>query len=151
MKALFTIALITQCLIACTQTYTANPNAPINDVATNDYNLTISGLTPPTLDTTFFGLETVCINLTHTYDSDLNIFIIAPDGTTAQLVSGIGGGNDNFTNTCFNIYAPQPITAGNAPFTGTFRPMGEIGRVNNGQNGNGVWKLRVVDVAAADV
>lgn len=133
------------------QTFTATPNAPINDNTTNEYNLVVSGLSPANIDTLNFGLETICINLTHTWDSDLNIYIIAPDGTTSALVMGMGGANDNYTNTCFNAFASQSITAGTAPFTGTFRPMGEIGRVNNGQNGNGTWKLRVVDSYPADV
>jgi subtilisin-like proprotein convertase family protein len=136
--------------ISIAQTFTANPNSAINDNATTDYNLTVSGLSPSTIDTLNFGLETVCINLTHTWDSDLNIYIIAPDGTSAALTMGQGGSDDNYTNTCFNENATQSITAGSAPFTGTFRPMGEIGRVNNGQNGNGVWKLRVIDTYPAD-
>jgi len=133
------------------QTYTANINQPINDVTPNDFTYTVSGLSPANIDTSLFGLETVCINLTHTYDADLNIYLIAPDGTTATLVAGVGGGNDDFTNTCFNAYATQTIGSGTAPYSGTFVPMGQMGRVNNGQNGNGVWKIRVDDVAAGDV
>ncbi len=133
------------------QTYTASINAPIVDVFTNEYSFTVSGLSPANIDTMNFGLETVCINLTHTYDGDLNISLIAPDGTTAPLATGLGGGGDDYTNTCFNVYAPLAISAGAPPFTGTFSPMGQMGRVNNGQNGNGVWKIRVADVAAQDV
>lgn len=132
------------------QTFTANPNSAINDYATTEYNLIVSGLSPSTIDTSNFGLETVCINLTHTWDSDLNIYIVAPDGTTGMLTLGNGGSDDNYTNTCFNPGASTPITAGSAPFTGTFRPQGQMGLVNNGQNGNGTWKLRVVDTYPAD-
>ncbi|MFM2016561.1 MAG: hypothetical protein RL007_217 [Bacteroidota bacterium] len=150
MKNIFFLALITISAACSAQTFTANPNSAINDNATTDYNLTVSGLSPSTIDTLNFGLETVCINLTHTWDSDLNIYIIAPDGTSSALTMGQGGSDDNYTNTCFNENASQSITAGSAPFTGTFRPMGEIGRVNNGQNGNGLWKLRVIDTYPAD-
>lgn len=123
---------------------------PIADLATTDFPLSVSGLNPATIDTNNFGLETVCINLTHTYDSDLRITLISPDGTSSVLIDRIGGGNDNFTNTCLNHYASTPITAGQAPFTGTFSPQSEMGRVNNGQNGNGNWILRVEDLAGAD-
>ncbi len=150
MRTLFLATLLATAAACSAQTYTATPNAPINDNATTEYNLVVSGLTPATIDTLNFGMETVCINLTHTWDSDLNIYIIAPDGTTAALVLGMGGSDDNYTNTCFNPFAAQSITAGTAPFTGTFRPMGEIGRVNNNQNGNGTWKLRIVDTYPAD-
>lgn len=135
---------------ASAQTFTATPNSVINDNATTEYNLVVSGLSPSVIDTLNFGLETVCINLTHTWDSDLNIYIVAPDGTSSSLTMGQGGSDDNYTNTCFNAFATNSITTGTAPFTGTFIPMGEIGRVNNGQNGNGTWKLRVVDTYPAD-
>lgn len=150
MKNIFFGALITIGAGCSAQTFTANPNSVINDNGTTDYNLSVSCLSPSTIDTLNFGLETVCINLTHTWDSDLNIYIIAPDGTSSALTMGQGGSDDNYTNTCFNENASQSITAGSAPFTGTFRPMGEIGRVNNGQNGNGIWKLRVIDTYPAD-
>lgn len=150
MNKFFSLAFLLIGTVCTAQTYTATPNSAINDNATTDYNLTVSGLSPSTIDTLNFGLETVCINLTHTWDSDLNIYIIAPDGTSAALTMGQGGSDDNYTNTCFNENASQSITAGSAPFTGTFRPMGEIGRVNNGQNGNGLWKLRVIDTYPAD-
>jgi subtilisin-like proprotein convertase family protein len=132
------------------QTYTGG-SGPINDVATNDFPIVVSGLSPATIDTNNFGLETVCMNLTHTYDSDLEISIIAPDGTSKILASGLGGGGDNYTNTCFNGFASTAISSGNAPFTGTFIPQGVMGMVNNGQNGNGTWILRVRDMAAQDV
>ena len=31
------------------------------------------------------GLAQVCLNISHTYDSDLNVELIAPDGTTINL------------------------------------------------------------------
>ena len=132
------------------QTFSSTPNLTIADFATTDYTLTVSGLNPQTLDTVNFGLETVCIDLTHTWDADLDIFLIAPDGTMSRLVSGQGGSDDNYTNTCFNNNAPLAITAGSAPFTGIFRPMGQMGLVNNGQNGNGIWTLRITDTYPAD-
>jgi subtilisin-like proprotein convertase family protein len=150
MKNLFFSAAMIACTLLNGQTFTANPNAPINDNTTNEYNLVVSGLSPSTIDTLNFGLETVCINLTHTWDADLNIYIISPDGTTSSLTMGLGGSDDNYTNTCFNSFAANSITTGSAPFTGTFIPMGEMGRVNNGQNGNGTWKLRIADTYPAD-
>lgn len=132
------------------QTFSATFNSPINDYATTEYNISVSGLSPSTIDTTNFGLETVCINLTHTWDSDLNIYIIAPDGTSGMLSLGNGGSDDNYTNTCFNTNASVSITQANAPFTGTFIPQGQMGMVNNGQNGNGTWKIRLVDTYPAD-
>lgn len=131
------------------QTYNGG-SGPIHDVSTNDLYLNVSGLTPSTIDTANFGLQSVCINLTHTYDSDLEIRLIAPDGTSVLLSSGNGGGGDNYTNTCFDPSAPNGIASGSAPFTGSFQPQGQLGMVNNGQNGNGTWTLRVIDLYAQD-
>ncbi|TNF48210.1 MAG: T9SS type A sorting domain-containing protein [Bacteroidetes bacterium] len=117
---------------------------PILDYQTIDVPNTVS-LPQTEINTTTFGLETVCINLTHTYLADLTISLVAPDGTVKLLMSSIGGGDDNLVNTCLNTTASVNITNGTAPFTGNFQPMGPMGAVNNGQNPNGTWYLRVSD------
>lgn len=132
------------------QTFTSNPNQPIVDNATTEYPLNVSALSPTQIDTGVFGLESVCINLTHTWDADLDIYIVAPDGTVATLTAAIGGDNDNYTNTCFNQNAQNSITQGAAPFTGTFKPLGQMGIINNNQNPNGQWKLRITDTYPQD-
>ncbi len=150
MKLLLTLLVTVFSFSLSSQTYNGG-SGPINDVATNDFPLIVSGLSPANIDTANFGLETICINLNHTYDGDLEILIIAPDGTSKILASGLGGGGQNYTNTCFNGYAALAIGSGSPPFTGTFTPQGLMGMVNNGQNGNGTWMLRVRDMAAQDV
>ena len=145
--------LILGCFLAyasIAQTYNGGGGA-INDVSINDFNLNVTGLNPALIDTTNFGLETICINLVHTYDDDLDISIIAPDGTTVLLIGGVGGGDDNFTNTCLNSLSTNLLANGTAPFTGTWKPQGEMGRVNNGQIGNGNWTLRIEDTAGGDI
>jgi hypothetical protein len=127
------------------QTYNGTGGV-INDVAVNTFTANVSGLSPATIDTTLFGLESICVNLTHTYDGDLLLEIIAPDGTTATLSREQGGGGDNYTNTCFNETAVTSITLGIPPFTGSFVPQGFLGRLNNNQNGNGTWSLRITDL-----
>lgn len=130
------------------QTFTGG-GGPILDFQTTDIPLTVS--VPQTaINTTTFGVETVCVNLDHTWLADLTIELVSPDGTVKTLASGIGGGDDNLENTCFNWYSTTNIAMGTAPFTGTYKPMGAMGAVNNGQNPNGVWKLRVTDGYGAD-
>ncbi len=135
--------------IAAAQTYTGG-SGPILDLQTIDIPLTVSGLSPSTIDTANFGLEQVCLDITHTYDSDLTVSLIAPDGTTVQLFTSVGGGGDNMQGTCFREDASTSISSGSAPFSGTYKPMGELGLVNNGQNGNGQWFLRITDSYNAD-
>ncbi len=149
MKKIILSALLCASGLANAQTFNGG-SGPINDNATINIPVVVSGL-PNSIDTTNFGLETVCVNITHTYDQDVTVWIVAPDGTTGMLFSNIGGGDDNFTNTCFNADAGNSISSGSAPFTGTFQPAGQIGLVNNLQNPNGTWYLRVNDNAGADV
>lgn len=115
-----------------------------DDGLANDFSATVSGLTPSTLNSAF-GLVQVCLNIDHSYDADLSVFLVAPDGTTINLFSVIGGGDDNFTATCLSQTATASINTGVAPFTGTYKPQETIGNANNNQNGNGVWKLRIFD------
>ncbi|MFI5172684.1 MAG: CotH kinase family protein [Chitinophagales bacterium] len=139
------------CSCSFAQTFNSIVNADIPDDGTDiSFTMDIAGL-PSTIDTDF-GLETVCVNMDHTWDSDLEVKLIAPDGTTFLLFTGIGGDGDNFNFTCLNKSAATNIAAGSAPFTGEFIPMGDMGLINNGQDPNGTWTLHVYDTYAfADV
>ena len=105
------------------------------------------------------GKVTVSFYVTHTYDSDLSFFLIAPDGTQLQLFGGVGGSGDNFgsaatpdtSRTTLDDAAATLITAGAAPFVGTFRPTGALSAFNGVTGANGTWTLKVVDSAAIDV
>lgn len=92
---------------------------------------------------------TVKLSLTHSYDGDLSIYLIAPDGTQVTLSTNNGGSSNNYTNTVFDDAATTSITAGYAPFTGTYRPEGLLSALN-GKNANGTWQLRVADGASLD-
>jgi subtilisin-like proprotein convertase family protein len=134
--------------ISFSQTFLGNVG-PIADNSESSYTLNVNGLTN-LLDTNNFGLETICLNLTHTYLADLEVRLISPSGVSILLFAGIGGGDDNLENTCLNVEASQAITEGFAPFTGTFRPSGQMGLFNNQQTGNGVWTLKINDTAGQD-
>lgn len=114
------------------------------------YPVIVSGLSSPVLDSSF-GVEIVCVNITHTYDADLTIQLVSPDGTTIDLSMYNGGSGDNYTNTCFSYSNNNSIVNANSPFTGYFRPQGILGNINNGQNGNGMWFLKVQDHYPTDV
>ena len=111
---------------------------------TLEISLNVTGLTQ-LLDTTNFGLEQVCISIDHDWISDLDVSIVAPYGTARLLVSGQGGSSDHYTNTCFRADAPELIGQGTPPYSGTYRSQSDLGIINNGQTGNGEWKLRVLD------
>lgn len=92
----------------------------------------------------------IVINITHSYDPDLDIFLIAPDGTEIELSTDNGdgwfGNNDNYTDTHFTPIAATSITDGDAPFTGDFSPEGDFNDLM-GINADGIWKLKVCDDA----
>jgi subtilisin-like proprotein convertase family protein len=100
----------------------------------------------------------VRVRLNHTFDGDLVISLIHPDGTIIPLANNRGGGGDNFgtgandcsgTPTVFDDGAALAISAGTAPFAGSFRPDTALSGLN-GKPSVGTWKLRVADTAALD-
>ena len=148
-RILFAITLILIGFWTKAQTFSAivNQNIP-DDNSTVAFNINVSGL-PNTIDQNF-GLEVICLNMTHTYDADMELQLMSPDGTTSLLFSSIGGGDDNFTNTCIAGTGPS-IGGSIAPFTGTFQGMSVLGDLNNGQNPNGTWQLLCRDMGAVDI
>jgi len=91
----------------------------------------------------------VNLDISHTWDSDLTITLTSPAGTSVLLTDGNGGQSDNYTNTVFDDAAGTAITAGTAPFTGSFSPEGSLASLN-GENLLGDWTLTIVDGAAGD-
>ncbi|MFZ4575251.1 MAG: proprotein convertase P-domain-containing protein, partial [Phycisphaerales bacterium] len=149
--------------VASAQTYssTTTPVA-ILDTPTIDNSITVP-------DSFVLADVNVQINITHTFDADLDIVLLPPGGTTyVHLATDVGGGGDNFVNTIFDQQAATAITAGAAPFTGSFRPEGGVAAwvgtipltgltaLANldtliGTNSAGTWTLRIDDDAGGDV
>jgi hypothetical protein len=97
------------------------------------------------------------LTIQHTYDGDLDVYLVSPLGSRIELFTDIGGSGDNFLGTILSDTAPDaagaaptPITAGTAPFTGRFRPEGFLSALE-GENPNGSWTLEVTDDAGGDV
>lgn len=94
-------------------------------------------------------VDVIINSITHTYDGDLDISILHPDGTQIELSTDNGGTGENYINTRFDDAASTPITSGSAPFTGSFIPEGNISSLE-GKPANGTWTLRVADDAGSD-
>jgi subtilisin-like proprotein convertase family protein len=105
----------------------------------------VSGL-PEKINNTF-GLESVCINITHSYDAQLDIYLVAPDGTNVELSTNNGAFGHDYVNTCFTMTATSFVSSvfSLSPFTGNFRPEGDLSKVNNNKNPNGIWSLYIAD------
>ena len=98
-------------------------------------------------------LESVCINIQHTFDADLDFYLIAPNGQFLELSTDNGHSGDDYTNTCFSSSTTTPITSGlpfapasAAPFTGSFQPEGDWDDLL-GAPMDGVWQLALRDDA----
>jgi subtilisin-like proprotein convertase family protein len=118
---------------------TINKAIPDNKSSGVTTTLAFSGIAAPIADVT------VTLNITHTRDSDLTVYLIGPDGTQVTLFSMVGGSGDNFTDTTLSDAAAISITAGTAPFTGTFRPSPGPLSAFDGKAASGTWTLKVVD------
>jgi len=149
MKKIFLIVAITWTCLSFSQTFNGIGGVITDNQQNIDFPLTVNGLSQATLDANM-GLVQICFNINHTWDSDLKATLIAPDGTSITLFAGVGGDQDNFTNTCLSQSSTNLINNNSAPFSGTFKPEESLGNLNNGQNGNGVWILRMVDVFGQD-
>ncbi len=114
-------------------------------VAFNGYSTAAPGLAIPDNNTT--GVTStinvaatgtvadlrVRVSITHTYIGDLEVSLIAPDGTTVLLHNRTGGSADNIVTVYPDLTAPaQSLTA------------------LSGKAIAGAWKLKVRDLAAID-
>ncbi len=91
----------------------------------------------------------VKVNINHTWTSDMIVSLIAPDGTYVELFSSVGHGVGEFDNTILDDEASQSISSGSSPYSGTYRPQGNLSRFY-GKSMEGTWKLQVTDTANQD-
>jgi len=88
-------------------------------------------------------------NITHTYDSDLDLTLIPPSGTNLDVCSDNGIGGDNFTNTVLDSTCMASVTTGAAPFAGCFQPETSFSSLV-GTSAAGNWKFFAADDAGSD-
>ncbi|RLB94870.1 MAG: hypothetical protein DRH50_05770, partial [Deltaproteobacteria bacterium] len=123
-----------------------DPGLFINDNATASSTIPVSGFSHG--DDKISDVN-VTIDLDHTYDRDLDIYLVSPAGTRVHLADRVGGSGDNFHKTTLDDSASTSIHSGSAPFTGTFKPAQALSAFN-GESPNGDWTLEVADRCGAD-
>ena len=102
-------------------------------------------------DITIADLD-VGVFLTHSWDGQLEIYLVPPGKDVSlglPLVLRRGDWGNNFENTIFDDEADQPISAGEAPFTGRYRPEQPLSRFD-GLSAKGRWELWVYDSEPGD-
>jgi autotransporter-associated beta strand protein len=121
----------------------------IPDGGSTNSSVAVSGISAP------IAKVTVSLNITHALDSDLDLFLLGPDGTIVELSTDNGGSGDNYGTNCaqrttFDDAAATNITSASPPFFGTFRPEGSLNdfRAKSGTDVNGIWTLLITDDTA---
>lgn len=117
---------------------------PIPDERTGSSEILVNGLTGTVVDVD------VALDITHPRDADLEATLIGPSGAQVQLLSGVGNGGADFTETVLDDEAATAIAAGTPPFTGTFQPQ-QLLAAFDGEDPSGTWTLQVTDGAAGEV
>ena len=105
------------------------------------------GTKTSTLTVTDSGLISdldVKLTIMHPYDADLDVYLIAPDGTRVELFTDVGASQENFIDTILDNEAVESITDGREPFTGSYRPEGNLAKLY-GKEAGGTWTLEVTD------
>ena len=88
-------------------------------------------------------------NITHTFDSDLDMFLTPPGGTQMDVCSDNGSLSDNFTNTVLDSTCATSVASGSAPFAGCYQPETSFASLG-GTLAEGVWKFKAADDAGGD-
>ena len=101
-------------------TYTNTADYAISDNVTTDSPITVSGRTGNAPSN-----ASVTVAIVHTYQGDLKVDLVAPDGSLYNIHNRTGAGTDNINKTVTLNLSTELL--------------------------NGTWKLRVNDNAAGDV
>ncbi|MEM6364809.1 MAG: proprotein convertase P-domain-containing protein, partial [Planctomycetota bacterium] len=140
--------------------YDSNDNGVFDPTVSEDF---MEGLDVDIVDNTTVTSEIVIpdsgqtvadlqveVNLEHTWISDVQVDLVAPDGTTrVQLFNRHGGNGDDLVGTRFDDAASVSIASGAAPFTGTFQPFEPL-TAFDGLSTAGAWTLEITDNADGD-
>src|SRR5687768_10028539 len=108
--------------------------------------------TPPTRSTLAVGgIGTiadvnVAIDITHTYNADLDVFLVSPAGTRVELFTDVGGNGDGMNVTLDQEAGSAINSAPQGVITGTWRPEGNLAALY-GAAADGNWTLEITDDA----
>jgi subtilisin-like proprotein convertase family protein len=125
------------------QSFPGNGGPITNNGIPTYFEMTISTLSGNLGDN--FGVEEICVNINHSNMEEVTVSMRSPSGVLVELINSTSIKGANFSGTCFNSGAPNSITSVSAPYAGSLKPTGYIGRLNNGGPANGKWTLIVKD------
>lgn len=129
------------------------PFAPIHKPTSNlitDYfysydTIAVSGI----VDSAGTALYSVTIDsLDHTYISDVELRLYAPNGSSVKLTSGYSGGGQSMVGAEFSMSGINLLNTSSSPFTGTWYPEEPFYWLYGNSNGN--WRLELYDHYSGD-
>jgi subtilisin-like proprotein convertase family protein len=148
-KALLPILLFLISLVVEAQTFSGTIGLIPDNICipSNEFPVTVSDLSSAL--GTITVLKSINFDIDHDFDNELDIYLIAPDGTIVELSTDNGGGGHDYRNTIIDRDATILISSASAPFTGTYLPEGNL-TVLDALNLNGIWKLKICDDTQGD-
>jgi subtilisin-like proprotein convertase family protein len=92
------------------------------------------------------------IDITHTWNDDLDVSLASPSIAAQLLINDCGGSGDNLTLTIDEAAGALACATNGVTFSGTFASPG-VGTMDafNGSTSGGVWTLNVTDDSAGCV
>ncbi|AFL81539.1 regulatory P domain of subtilisin-like proprotein convertases [Aequorivita sublithincola DSM 14238] len=102
-----------------------------------------------------YNLDSIEIELTHTWASDLDIFLISPDGTITVELSTDNGGSTGLDTAATLVFTDSSVNAvtgwtGGAPMADYLAEGGLLNTLLAGQSITGDWTLRICDDSGGD-
>jgi subtilisin family serine protease len=91
----------------------------------------------------------VSLDIDHTYESDLKVFLVAPNGARVELFTAVGDSSDGFKGLVLDDESERGIGDAPPPMTGRYRPEGKLSDLD-GLDPNGTWKLEIEDTEIND-
>ena len=121
----------------------ANVPVAIPEVGAVNSTLNVTGMVGAVTDVD------VTLDISHTYQSDLEVYLRSPTGRRVKLFAAVGNASDDFANTTLDDEATTAIGNGTGRFSGRFKPEGRLSDFD-GLDPNGVWTLEIEDTEIND-
>ena len=96
------------------------------------------------------SLTSMNVSLTHTYNDDINMYLLTPDNTVLVIATDVGGSTDDFDNITF-IDNASSTPPNNSALTanGSYQPEGVAFSTYSGTFA-GTWRLYIADDGLGD-
>ena len=136
--------------LASSLAFSGNMAIPDNNTTGVNSIICTDGLVNNMLDSCYTLSALVIDSLVHTWNSDIDMWLISPAGDTLEVSTDNGGSTDNYINVRFTDTASVNIN-GNNPVPGAYHTEELVGLAKfMGTDPNGAWTLLVKDDSGGD-